>query len=133
MRAAGDDPRALAVATNSGAVARNVARLGFEPDQISLCTLLLHLRQSVATDELAFAQLHGPTEAGFVRIDRLVHVVSVQAKGGFQASCVASAETGWQHPFCLAMGQDGVPCVPDPAGFDEELEPVLSRVTRPRG
>src|SRR5450759_2601564 len=132
VRAAGDHPEATPPMTDRGTMARNVSGCGPEAGETSPRPLLLHLRQGVAADEVALAQLHGPAEAGLVWVDRFVHVIAVKPKGRFEAGGVARAKTRRQDPFRFPFGQDGVPYVADTAGLDEELEAILSRVAGPR-
>src|SRR5450759_454459 len=132
VRPAGDDPGPTTLVTDSGPVARNVSGRGLEAGEASPWPVLLHLRQGLAADEVALAQLHRPTKACFVWVDRFVHVIAVKPKGRFEACGVACAKTRRQHPFRFPLGQDRVPYVADAAGLDEELEAILSRVAGPR-
>ena len=119
MRATGNGPRIVTRSSDGSPVARNVSGIGLQADEVSPCALLLDLGQCVAADEVAFRKLHRPTEAGFVRIDRLVHVISIQAKSRFEASGVAGTEARRQHPGRFSLHQDGVPDLPDTIGLDE--------------
>jgi hypothetical protein len=76
VRAAGDDAQGLAVRGHGRAVSGDVARLHLEPNKLAACSIGLHLLERVAADEVALAQLHGPTEPRLVWVDSFVHIVS---------------------------------------------------------
>src|SRR5437763_16609762 len=109
MSAARDRAHLLAAARNRRAVARDAPRLHGQPDQPPPGSLCLDLDEGRAADELALVELHRPAETRLVRVDRLVHVVAVQAEGGLQARGVAGAEAGRQHARLATVLEDGVP------------------------
>src|SRR5581483_11722267 len=92
MGAAGDGPDLAPLTRNGCAVAGDARRLEAQTDETAPRPLLLHLDQRRPAAELAFVQLHDPAEAGLVWVHRLVHVVPVQAQGGFEPCGVSSAE-----------------------------------------
>ena len=127
-------PMRAAVAPDRRAVPRDVARLGLEPDQRpARARPALTFGQRFAADEVALVELHGPAQAGLVRVDRLVHVVAVQAQRGLEARRVARAQAGRQHAAarrpCSRIASQTSPTRSD---VDEELEAVLARVAGAR-
>src|ERR1700681_1985937 len=132
VRAAGDDTGPAALLADGRAVPRNVSRPGRETDETSPRPFLFDLCQSVAADEVPFAKLDRPAEAGFIGVDRLVHVVSVKAQGRLEPGRISRAEARGQHAFTLAAREDRVPDIADASRIDEQLESILSRVTGPR-
>src|SRR6266571_3296127 len=132
MRAAGDDAGALAAAGNAGPVARDVAGLHLQADELPARALGLHLLERCPADEIALAGLDRPAQTGLVRVDGLVHVVAPQPQSRLEAGGVARAESRRQHAGGPAVVEDRVPRVADLVGGDEQLETVLARVTRTR-
>ena len=113
-------------------MARDAAWLRLEPDQGPAGSLRLDLLQRVAADEVAFGQLHGPAEPGFVRVHCLVHIVAVEAEGSLESRRIAGAQARGQDPGGLPGLEDGVPDMAEPVAGDEELEAVLAGVTGAR-
>src|SRR5207237_4044800 len=82
--------------------------------------------------DVAFVYPHGPAQAGFVGVDGLIHVVAPQPQSGFEPGCAGCAQTRRQHTRSLAVLEDRVPDLADPAAVDKELEAILARVAGPR-
>src|SRR5437879_12988462 len=97
MSAARDHADGFTLGLHDGAVPRYVARLGLEPDQLSPRTRGLDALQGAAADQVALVQLHGPTQARFVWIDRLVHVFAPQTQRRPEPGCISSPQTVRQH------------------------------------
>src|SRR6185369_9023758 len=57
---------------------------------------LLFFERGAANEVAAFVQRNGPGQSGFPRRNRFVHVLAVQVHPGFEAQCIARAETGWR-------------------------------------
>src|SRR5438445_11521492 len=132
MRAAGDHADGFALRLDGGAVARDVAGHRLEPDQLSARALRFDALQGVAADEVAFVQLHGPSQAGLVWVDRFVHVVAPQTESCLEPGRIPGTEAGRKHACRSAMAQDGVPCFAEALAADEELEAVLARIAGAR-
>src|SRR5258708_4102906 len=123
VRAAGDDPRAAAVAADRCALPGNASRPGRKPDEAPAGPVPLDLRQRITTDEVTFRELDRPAKPGFVRVARFIHVVSIKAQRGPEPCRVARAETCRQHAFALALCEDRVPPLPYATTLYEQLEP----------
>src|SRR2546428_13188064 len=109
MRAAGHPPSPTAAGDDGGAMPRDAAWLGPEPDQRAARAVLADFGQRVAADEVTLVKLHRPAQAGLIRVDRLVHVVPVKAKGGFEAGGVTGAQNLPPHPPGAARPEDRSP------------------------
>src|SRR5712691_13305467 len=101
--AAGDDPDPLVTAGNAGPVARDVARLHLQADELTARAPGLHLLERGPADEIALGKLDRPAQAGLVRVDGLVHVVAPEPQSRLEASGVARAESRRQHAGGLAV------------------------------
>src|SRR5579864_5101095 len=132
MRAARDNTHSPAACLHRGAMAEDAGGLALQPDQGPARAAGLDRGQSLAADKVALAELDRPAEARLVWVDRLVHVVAVEAKRGLQPRRVAGPEAGGQHARRLAGFQDRVPDLSDQWRCDEELETVFARVAGPR-
>ena len=132
MRSTRDDADSAPRVADGRPMTWNVACFGLETVEVAPRPLLLHLRERIATDEVALGKLDRPAEARLIGVDRLVHDVSVQPQRGFEAGGVPRAETGGQHALRVALGEDGVPGLSDSSRLDEQLETVLSRVAGTR-
>src|SRR6266568_3694618 len=132
MSPARDHADGFALRLHGGGVPSYIARLGLEPDQLSPRSNGLDALEGVAADKVALVQLHGPAQARFVWVDRLVHVVAPQPQRRLEPGRVASAQAGRKHAGRFAMAQDGVPCLANLLAADEQLEAVLARVAGAR-
>src|SRR5258708_2395234 len=132
MGSAGDYPERFAARRYCGAVACDVAGLKPQPDQRPTRSFGLDLLQRVAADEVALAQLHGPSQSRLVGVDGLVHVVAPQAQRGFESGRVACAESSREDAGRPAVLEDRVPCRAHLVAADEQLEAVLARVAGAR-
>src|ERR1700674_3281446 len=114
------------------AVPRNVSGLCLETGETASRPILFDLCQRIPADEVSFSKLDRPAEPRFVRVDRLVHVVSIKAQGSLEPGRVPRTQARGQHTFALAFGEDRVPRLTDPPSLDEELQSILSRVSGAR-
>src|SRR5207247_9117868 len=91
-------------------------------------TGILYCRQRSALDEVAFVELHSPTEAGLGRVDILVHVVAPQSQRGLEPGGIARSQPGGQHALAASVLEERIPHVTDILRRDEQLEAVLAGV-----
>src|SRR5256886_15310436 len=128
MCAARDKADSRPVPVDGAAMPRDVARRHAQADQSSARTALLDFRQRIAPDEVAFVELHSPTETGLVRVDGLVHVVAPQSQRGLEPGGIARAQPGGQHALAASVLEERIPHVTDILRRDEQLEAVLAGV-----
>ena len=132
MGAAGDHADLGAAVMHRVAVAGDGAVEHFEADNLPGDALGLLAHQHVAADELALVPADNPAQITLHDRAGLVHVVAVQAHGGFEAQRVARPQAGGHQPVGLPRFEQRVPQLRGELRRHKNLEAVFAGVAGAR-
>src|SRR5206468_8910888 len=130
-RPAGDAPDPDAVPTEGIAMARYARLIELDAYQPPLDSRLRLRGEGGTADEITLAELDDPGEPGLERRGGRVHVASMEWQPGLESKRVPGTQPARQPLPPRRRLEQGVPQLARRPCVHQELEAVLTRVTRP--